>query len=98
MKLGRTDRQGRTRVVTRDRSARWSGCPRPEGPSMHRRTLALLGAAAVAVSVAGAPSHATARSATQPLRYVALGDSYSAASGVLPPDPTSRSCARSTAN
>src|SRR6476660_5989953 len=29
----------------------------------------------------------TAQGATEPLRYVALGDSYSAASGVLPPDP-----------
>src|SRR5690349_6291158 len=33
-----------------------------------------------------------------PLRYVALGDSYSAASGVAPPDPTSPLCARSTVN
>ena len=38
------------------------------------------------------------QAATSPLRYVALGDSYSAASGVLPPDPTSPLCARSTAN
>ena len=36
--------------------------------------------------------------ATGPLRYVALGDSYSAASGVLPPDPTSPFCLRSTAD
>jgi len=35
---------------------------------------------------------------TTPLRYVALGDSYSAASGVLPPDPTSPACLRSTRN
>jgi lysophospholipase L1-like esterase len=34
-----------------------------------------------------------------PLRYVALGDSYSAASGVLPPDPTAAPlCLRSTRN
>ena len=34
-----------------------------------------------------------------PVRYVALGDSYSAASGVLPPDPTAPpQCLRSTAN
>ncbi|MGY1829489.1 SGNH/GDSL hydrolase family protein [Geodermatophilus sp. SYSU D01180] len=34
-----------------------------------------------------------------PLRYVALGDSYSAASGVLPPDPTAPpQCLRSTRN
>jgi lysophospholipase L1-like esterase len=37
--------------------------------------------------------------ATSPLRYVALGDSYSAASGVLPPDPAAPpSCLRSTSN
>ncbi len=40
-----------------------------------------------------------AASATEPLRYVALGDSYSAASGVLPPDPTAPpTCLRSLAN
>jgi len=33
-----------------------------------------------------------------PLRYVALGDSYSAASGVLPVDPSSPTCLRSTRN
>lgn len=33
-----------------------------------------------------------------PLRYVALGDSYSAASGVLPVDLTSPQCLRSTRN
>jgi lysophospholipase L1-like esterase len=34
-----------------------------------------------------------------PLRYVALGDSYSAASGVLPPDPAAPpNCARSALN
>jgi len=44
------------------------------------------------------PSHAASRAATSSLPYVALGDSYSAASGVLPPDPTSPSCARSTVN
>jgi lysophospholipase L1-like esterase len=38
-------------------------------------------------------------SAASPLRYVALGDSYSAASGVLPPDPAAPpQCLRSTAN
>ena len=30
----------------------------------------------------------TAHATNTALRYVALGDSYSAASGVLPPDPT----------
>jgi lysophospholipase L1-like esterase len=38
-------------------------------------------------------------SAGGPVRYVALGDSYSAASGVLPPDPTAPpQCLRSLAN
>jgi lysophospholipase L1-like esterase len=36
--------------------------------------------------------------AATPLRYVALGDSYSAGSGVLPPDPTGVSCTRSLVN
>jgi lysophospholipase L1-like esterase len=37
--------------------------------------------------------------AADPLRYVALGDSYSAASGTLPPDPTAPpECARSIVN
>src|SRR6476620_6212889 len=41
----------------------------------------------------------TAQGATEPLRYVALGDSYSAASGVLPPDPTAPpQCLRSLRN
>jgi lysophospholipase L1-like esterase len=39
-----------------------------------------------------------AAQACAPLRYVALGDSYSAGSGVLPPDPTGVSCTRSLAN
>jgi hypothetical protein len=63
---------------------------------MHRRTLAslLAGIATVAAVAASTPSQA----APGPLRYVALGDSYSAASGVLPPDPTSPLCASSTSN
>jgi hypothetical protein len=40
-----------------------------------------------------------AQAAAAPLRYVALGDSYSAASGVLPPDPSAPpQCLRSTLN
>lgn len=40
-----------------------------------------------------------AGAAAAPLRYVALGDSYSAASGVLPPDPSAPpECARSLRN
>lgn len=50
------------------------------------------GAAALGLTV---PAHAI----PGPLPYVALGDSYSAASGVLPLDPSaSLLCARSTAN
>jgi lysophospholipase L1-like esterase len=42
---------------------------------------------------------APASQAAAPVRYVALGDSYSAASGVLPPDPAAPfNCIRSTAN
>jgi len=44
----------------------------------------------------GAPS---SQAGTPSLHYVALGDSYSAASGVLPPDPAAPpACMRSTAN
>lgn len=61
-----------------------------------RRTVAcVLATAALAVSMV--PSAASSEPA-RPLRYVALGDSYSAASGVLPPDPTSPTCFRSTSN
>ncbi len=68
---------------------------------MSRRTLASLLAATAASAALTTSAVATAGptlAATSPLRYVALGDSYSAASGVLPPDPTSPLCARSTAN
>ncbi|GAA2295707.1 SGNH/GDSL hydrolase family protein [Streptomyces kunmingensis] len=58
-----------------------------------------LAALAVTTAVAGLGLTAPAQAAPQPLPYVALGDSYSAASGVLPLDPTaSLLCARSTAN
>ena len=59
---------------------------------MRRSVLCSL--AALASLVVLAP---TSQAAT-PLRYVALGDSYSAGSGVLPPDPTGVSCTRSLAN
>ena len=52
--------------------------------------------AALAFALLGAP--ASSQAAT-PIRYVALGDSYSAASGVLPPDPAaSPGCMRSILN
>ena len=63
---------------------------------------AVLAGAAVAASVlAGTAASAatTARATSEPLRYVALGDSYSAASGVVPVDPTAPpQCLRSTSN
>jgi lysophospholipase L1-like esterase len=59
-----------------------------------RRLIPCLLAALVGLVVAAPTSEATA-----PTRYVALGDSYSAASGVLPPDPEARPwCLRSTSN
>jgi GDSL-like lipase/acylhydrolase family protein len=66
-----------------------------------RRTLATISAAAATLTVVVTvvvAVHTPAQAAKHSLRYVALGDSYSAASGVLPPDPTSPFCARSTAN
>ncbi|CAL9353390.1 Lipase 2 [Streptomyces sp. enrichment culture] len=52
---------------------------------------ALVGA--LAFSLTGGAAHASTS-----LDYVALGDSYSAGSGVLPVDPTNLLCLRSTAN
>jgi lysophospholipase L1-like esterase len=50
----------------------------------------------VTISLVGA---ASGSQAATPLKYVALGDSYSAASGVLPPDPEAApQCLRSTSN
>jgi len=62
-----------------------------------RRTFATLAAVAGALTTVVAV-HAPVEATKGPLRYVALGDSYSAASGVLPLDPTSPLCLRSTAN
>jgi lysophospholipase L1-like esterase len=60
-----------------------------------QRPVACVLAALVFVLLGAPASPATAVS----LRYVALGDSYSAASGLLPPDPTAPpSCLRSTSN
>ena len=55
-------------------------------------TLAVLCAVFAVAGASAQAAHAT----SSPLRYVALGDSYSAASGVLPPDLTRRpsACAR----
>ena len=60
-----------------------------------RRTLAAVVAAGAATLGLAAPT----AHADEPLRYVALGDSYSAASGVLPPDLSAPLlCLRSTRN
>jgi hypothetical protein len=70
--------------------------PMPDRP--HRRTSLLATFACVVVAVAGIATTA-AQATTSPLRYVALGDSYSAASGVVPPDPTAPpQCLRSLLN
>lgn len=60
-----------------------------------RRIAALLAVA----SLAWTATATSASAATAPLLYVALGDSYSAASGTVPPDPTAPpQCARSLVN
>ena len=58
----------------------------------------LLGSVVSAVIVALAVVSPSSAAEKKPLRYVALGDSYSAASGVLPVDVTSPFCLRSTRN
>jgi lysophospholipase L1-like esterase len=59
------------------------------------RRLAGCALTVLAFVLVGAP----ASQASSPIRYVALGDSYSAASGVLPPDPAaSPGCMRSILN
>lgn len=64
---------------------------------MRRHTVASLVAAAVVAAMV--PPATSSQAAERPLRYVALGDSYSAASGVLPPDPAAPpSCMRSARN
>ncbi|MDX6636717.1 MAG: hypothetical protein QOJ01_228 [Solirubrobacterales bacterium] len=61
------------------------------------RRLAIVAAFGAIVALALAAQGAQA--ASSPLRYVALGDSYSAASGVLPPDSSAPpQCLRSTLN
>jgi lysophospholipase L1-like esterase len=58
------------------------------------RRLAACALSALTFALVGAP----ASQAATPIRYVAMGDSYSSASGVLPPDPTGVSCTRSLVN
>src|SRR5437588_12819846 len=59
----------------------------------------LLLAVMCAMLVLAAFGSKAAQASTSPLNYVALGDSYSAASGVLPPDPSAAAqCLRSIRN
>ena len=65
-------------------------------PARPRRFALTLACTLLALTGAGAQA---AQATTSPLRYVALGDSYSAASGVLPPDPAAPlQCLRSIRN
>lgn len=69
---------------------------RPRSTSTRARRLAAVALAALLAIVLAAPA---AQATAPPLRYVALGDSYSAASGVLPPDPAAPpECLRSILN
>jgi lysophospholipase L1-like esterase len=62
---------------------------------VRRLILGLTAASLLSIVTIASPSEA----ATAPLRYVGMGDSYSAASGNLPPDLTAApECARSTVN
>src|SRR4051794_13236674 len=66
-----------------------------EEPVRRHLAACLFAVAAVLLGLVTAP----AAGAATPLRYVALGDSYSAASGVQPPDPTAQpDCIRSLLN
>ncbi|MGV9509722.1 SGNH/GDSL hydrolase family protein [Streptomyces tendae] len=70
-------------------------------PKHALRRVMIATAAAVgtlALGLTDATAHATPAQAAPTLDYVALGDSYSAGSGVLPVDPTNLLCLRSTAN
>jgi len=59
----------------------------------------LAGAAALATALTVVATASPASAVPEPLRYVALGDSYSAGSGVWPPDPqASPLCLRTTKN
>ncbi|MET8690280.1 SGNH/GDSL hydrolase family protein [Streptomyces sp. NPDC004732] len=68
-------------------------------PRPHRTVAAVAAVAGVAALGLGAGPAAAAPDARDPLRYVALGDSYSAGSGVLPLDPGAPLlCARTSLN
>jgi lysophospholipase L1-like esterase len=64
-----------------------------------RSTWRLVAAGAVAAALAGPAAVSTAHAAPAPEEYVALGDSYSAGSGILPPDLGAPvACLRTTVN
>lgn len=67
---------------------------------MRHRFAALASTLTAALAVAVLPGTTSSQASVErPLRYVSMGDSYSAASGVLPPDPTAPpQCLRSAAN
>ncbi|WP_055567942.1 SGNH/GDSL hydrolase family protein [Streptomyces atriruber] len=68
-------------------------------PRPHRTVAAVAAVTGVAALGLGAGPAAAAPDAGDPLRYVALGDSYSAGSGVLPLDPGAPLlCARTSLN
>ena len=67
--------------------------PVPCSPTLIRRLSVAAVGAILALTLA-----AQGAQAASPLRYVALGDSYSAASGVLPLDLSAPQCLRSTRN
>ncbi|MET8036070.1 SGNH/GDSL hydrolase family protein [Streptomyces sp. NPDC005345] len=62
-------------------------------PSLRNVMLASMTAGLLASGLTGTAAHAA-----EPVDYVALGDSYSAGSGVLPIDTSNLLCLRSTAN
>ncbi|WP_304050243.1 SGNH/GDSL hydrolase family protein, partial [Jatrophihabitans endophyticus] len=67
-------------------------------PTASRIAVGALAAAGLAVAALALPAGATPQ-AKHHLRYVAMGDSYSAASGNTPPDPSAApQCLRSTVN
>lgn len=79
--------------------------PRPARPAAVLRALlvavpaTVLAVLAPLLALPGAQAEETAPAGIEVLDYVAMGDSYSAASGVLPPDPEADPrCARSLRN
>ncbi|GGP33657.1 lipase 2 [Streptomyces melanogenes] len=68
------------------------------GKSLRYVMSASVAAGALALGLVGTTAAHADTTSVQALNYVALGDSYSAGSGVLPVDPTNLLCLRSTVN